>query len=493
MRLPLGRRQNICVTNCLLEEYNTALFRNPSKREVPSRRIRSFGRAWPRPSDASYEAASRCTETTMTIRKEAGQALISTTLALVALMGFAGLGIDLGILRNDKRLQQTAADAAAIAGASNTAYGDVTFGAQDAASRVGYTDNGGGQVSNCTGAAVGTICVQVNNPPATGPHSGDNNYVEALVADVQPTYFMKILGKNSVTITARAVAGNLGPGTGNGCMYTLGAPNGPPEGLHISGNTTLNASNCTIVDDGDYVTSGGALTVNAYSIGVSGNSNVSGSGGSVTCILAGPCPTFGIPASSDPLQTLLAPPVQSPFFGNVTTTGTQTLQPGTYSSITIGSGSTVTMNPGIYYISAPGSVSFAGVATVKGSGVMFYLQNGTNPSNGASIDMVGPGSQVSNIQLSAPTSGPYAGILVFQDQGDDKNAKIGGDNNSFFDGALYFPEGQLTLFGNAGGGFNVAIVDADAVVLGGSTTVNLLGSAALPAGVNLIKNATIVE
>jgi hypothetical protein len=70
---------------------------------------------------------------------------------------------------------------------------------------------------------------------------------------------------------------------------------------------------------------------------------------------------------------------------------------------------------------------------------------------------------------------------------------MGGDNNSFFDGALYFPEGQLTLFGGAGGGFNVAVVDADQVILGNNTVVNLEGSAALPPGVNLITNATIVE
>ena len=109
-------------------------------------------------------------ENAMRNRNEAGQALILTAVALVVLMGFAGLAIDMGVMRYDKRLQQTAADAAAIAGASNLAFGGVAAGAQDAASRVGYTDNGGGQVSNCTGAAVGTICVEVNNPPATGPH-----------------------------------------------------------------------------------------------------------------------------------------------------------------------------------------------------------------------------------------------------------------------------------------------------------------------------------
>ena len=57
----------------------------------------------------------------MTRNKEAGQALIAALAALgIVLLGFAGLGIDIGYMRYEKRLQQTAADAAAIAGAATT-------------------------------------------------------------------------------------------------------------------------------------------------------------------------------------------------------------------------------------------------------------------------------------------------------------------------------------------------------------------------------------
>jgi len=40
----------------------------------------------------------------MTNKNEAGQALILTVASLVALMGFAGLAIDMGVLRHDQRL-----------------------------------------------------------------------------------------------------------------------------------------------------------------------------------------------------------------------------------------------------------------------------------------------------------------------------------------------------------------------------------------------------
>jgi hypothetical protein len=469
------------------------LLRTPfSLGKVPSRRGVLFGGDRVGSASANSETVSNFMEIGMRNKKEAGQALISTALALVALMGFAGLAIDMGVLRHDKRLQQTAADAAAIAGANNLAYsgsGGVTAGAQDASTRNGFRDNGGGLVSNCAGAAVGSICVEVNNPPKTGPHASDSSpncppapscYVEALVAVVQPTYFMKVLSINSETITARAVATNLGSATGNGCLYTLS----PPSGINgINGSGTLNASSCGIVDNGDY--SGNALTVSANNIAVSGSSN----GGSATCTTPAPCPTFGAPEVSDPLINLIGPPVQSPSFGMVTTAGTQTLQPGTYSTIAIGNGSTVTLNPGIYFINGSGGVSFNGSATVRGTGVMFYF------TNGATINAIGGGSQVSNIRLSAPTTGPYAGILMFQDPGDNNSPTLGGDDTSFFDGALYFPEGNLTFSGNTtGAGFKVAIVDADALLLSGSPVVNLQGSAGLPSGVtNPITSATLVE
>jgi hypothetical protein len=450
----------------------------------PSPWLRLFGRTPARSASANPETASNYIKSAMTNKNEAGQALIFTAVALVVLMGFAGLAIDMGVMRYNKRLQQSAADAAAIAGASNLAFGGVISGAQDAASRVGFTDNGGGLVSNCTGAAVGAICVQVNNPPATGPHQSDINYVEAIVAFVQPTYFMKVLSITSETITARAVATNLG---GNVCLYTLSAPSSDIEG--IGGDGTLNASGCGIVNNGDY--EGDVPTVSAYTFAVAGSS----SGKSATCTTPGPCPTYGTPATSDPLGYLTPPPVQNPSFGNVTTSGTQTLQPGTYSSIAIGNNSTVTLNPGIYYINGSGGVSFKGAATVQGTGVLLYF------TDNASINTIGPGSQVSNIQLSASTTGSYAGILMYQDpadantgQGATMGPTVGGNDNSSFNGALYFPEAQLTFFGNTTGtGINVGVVVTDSLKLSGSPIVNLQGNAGLPPGVTLIKSATLVE
>ena len=94
-------------------------------------------------------------------KNEAGNALVITVLALGVLLGMGGLAIDVGTLRYEKRLQQNAADAAAIAGSSNIAYGGVTAGAQSASATNGFTDG------------TNNVTVTVNNPPLAGPHTGN--------------------------------------------------------------------------------------------------------------------------------------------------------------------------------------------------------------------------------------------------------------------------------------------------------------------------------
>src|SRR5437868_9585661 len=80
-------------------------------------------------------------ETVMKFTKQSGQVLFGTAAALVVLAGFAGLAIDMGTLRYQRRLQQTAADGAAIAGAQNLAFGFGVLGpGQAAATQNGFTD-----------------------------------------------------------------------------------------------------------------------------------------------------------------------------------------------------------------------------------------------------------------------------------------------------------------------------------------------------------------
>jgi len=424
-------------------------------------------------------------------KNEAGQALVFAVVGLAVLLGFAGLGIDMGMLRYQKRLQQTAADSGALAGANNLAFpasGGWSAGAKNASAGNGFTDG------------TNNVTVTVNNPPVSGPHTGNANYVEVLVTAVQPTYFMKVLGINSETLTARAVATNItGGASGGGCLYTLGPPSAAIEGVGITGSAVLNATTCGIADNGNYDPVGGALTVNAGTFGVAGTCSGSGCGkGGATCSeQAGPCPAFGMPAATDPLASLAAPsqPAASascPPKGacDVSASGTMTLQPGTYSSITISKNSTVTLNSGIYYITGSKGntgLQFGGGGTVTSAagGVMFYF------TGSATINARGGGNKTDNVNLSPLSSGTYAGILFYQDPNDTSAPTLGGDEGSIFGGVAYFPSVELTFFGNATN--TAGIVIAKAFAMSGNPTVNLQGAAGLPAGVTLLSNAILVE
>lgn len=438
--------------------------------------------------------------------KEAGQALVLTAVALVMLMGFAGLAIDMGVMRHEKRLQQTAADAAALAGANNLSYGGVTAAGQAASAANGFSDTGTTCSTGCPNpGSAGFVTVTINNPPASGPHAGDANYVEALVTDVHPTYFMRVLGTNQQSVTARAVATNVsgGPiGGGAGCVDTLGAPTKKLSGVSASGSVTVNAPTCGINDNGNFVANGGAnLNITAGSIGVSGTVTSNGTG-TIT-----PTPVANVPAMGDPIQ--ITPPCSGASCtssgpikitagactgagcaGNVTcSAGTCTIAPGNYDDLCIDNNQTVDFSAGLFVITG---------ASVCNTGTEFQVNAGSTICNSTNADcsgmmgsanagvtffMTGSGSVNINgnstANFAAPTSGTYEGMLFYQDPSDTAPASLSGNNGTSFQGALYFPKAPLSFGGNntTTGTFNgsaaFTLIIADYVTFAGNPTIEL--------------------
>jgi hypothetical protein len=366
--------------------------------------------------------------------REAGQALAAVALAMVALIGIIGLAIDMGYMRYEKRRLQSAADSAAIAGASERQYyaaGDsrITTAAQNDSMSNGFQDS------------VNGITVLVSNPPTDAPFSGvlnPNDYVEVNVQQTAPTYFMRIFGVNSFSLSARAVA-HLG--NGRNCIYALGLND--PNALIITGSIQVVASGCGIVSNGDFTVNGGAQ-FRALAIGYVGASNIGG--GSVA-----PAPVKSIPAA-DPLASLPQPPVGScvPFV--------QPPVPGsTYCGISISAG-TVVFPSGVYVIA--GDFVISGTATVTGIGVTFFVTKGIGPG---AVSPCGPGPFPPGGQgavtfcpgaltdFQAPRSGsarPYEGVLMMRDRSDLPNppaSSLMGGNGQELEGAIYFPTASITL------------------------------------------------
>jgi uncharacterized membrane protein len=118
------------------------------------------------------------------LRDECGQAamMMASFLALVAL-GFMALAIDAGYFFREKRMAQSAADAAAIAAAEELSSNN-RANMQSAASAMAKMN--GFDNTLATNPAV----VTVNNPPSYGNYVLNQGYVEVIVTKPVPTLLL---------------------------------------------------------------------------------------------------------------------------------------------------------------------------------------------------------------------------------------------------------------------------------------------------------------
>jgi hypothetical protein len=183
----------------------------------------------------------------------------------------------------------------------------------------------------------------------------------------------------------------------------------------------------------------GSAKITAGSIGVVGGVSISGS--------ATVSPKPGkIAPFTDPLANLVAPTGGTKQSSVNLSSGSLSINPGIYSQIKVSGTGKLTMNPGLYFV-AGGGLSVTGSSSVTGSGVTIY--NGAAGVTGrlyGSILVAGNAT----VQLTAPTTGTYAGVAIFQSR---KNPlPISLINSAQLDlggGILYAPAGMLVETGGA--------------------------------------------
>jgi hypothetical protein len=357
-------------------------------------------------------------------RQESGQVVIFLAIAMAAVVAIGALAVDVGWMRLEKRKLQTIADNAAIEAAGEMRY--------DAGHTSGYVPGTGAAVNLASQMGfvdgVNGATLAVNCPPSTGPHAGsgtctNQTYVEVIATQTASTFFAKVFGVKTATISARAVAWT---GATGGCVYALN-PSATQTFL-VSGSGTFKA-NCGIIDDSNnstaFVCSGGA-TVTSTQTGVVGGKSLTGG------CTATPIPVTGISYVSDPLAYLMPPTASCPTAPPPHPTGCsysangglvcnsapksgEHIQHGTYcGGITISAAAGgETFDSGTYVLAGGRGLNVSGSATITGSGVTFY--HTTDPSGTASFNSIAL-SGSSSSSLTAPTTGSYAGILIYEDR-----------------------------------------------------------------------------
>ncbi len=417
-----------------------------------------------------------------------GQVLIIFVFAVVALVAMAGLAIDGGNIYADRRQAQNAADTASLAaslekitqqkgGAANctdlatpsTCGALVEKAALDLAEKNGY---GPGSVNP-------TSTVEVHIPPIDGPYADCTqssfdcqDYVEVIISTNVNTWFARVIGVKQLHNRVEAVAlakyaASFTPYAGMS-LVELGRGKGScPSDFNLGGSGVV-----TLNGGGIYVNSSNPAcaykqTSCKVQLVLNGGATVQVYGGADTNGCVSPsiskAPTQ-MPWPPDPL--IDGEPTQCATAGTFTSvSGVTTYQPGNYygyNSFPVDNGTSI-LTPGVYCINGKIQAN----KDISGSGVFLYIRPGTNTS----VSFSG-GTDV----LTAPTSGPYAGFLIYQDwdvnTSTTQNCGIQGNSGSQYTGLIFVPYCQMTISGTSAPTGFAAQVIAYQLSLTGTNTLN---------------------
>lgn len=369
------------------------------------------------------------------LKDRAGSILTIIGISAPVLVGITALAVDVGYWYLSHRVNQTAADAAAIAGAFARLHGKGTTVA--AAAKADAERNG----VSITGSTVMTV----NNPPTSGAYSGEDEAVEVIITMPQQTLLSGVIYSGSITQKNRAVA--MVKVQGNACILALS--NTASSAVKVWGSTFVEARGCVIGSNSNASNSidiGGSSSLTAESLWAVGE--ISGYPSDHVSLTRAPYSDMW--ALDDPYADLTIPSVSNcQSLGNVNSS--VTLNPGTYCDFKFQSKAVVTLKPGTYYIDS-GDVAVAGGATVKCScpnatdGVTIVMTSSHNSYGTVTIN------GGANMTLNAPTdsNATYKGVLF---AGDPKapsgsTQKFNGGANMNLNGALHFPNSDIQFNGD---------------------------------------------
>ena len=442
---------------------------------------------------------------------ERGQVLVLFAGGLLALLLVAALAFDVGSMLVNRRDEQNAADAAALAGARYVL--DDPVAAEAAARNIalmnGYDD------------ADPTEYVTVHIPAIHGRYVGLPGFIEVEVGSTRPSIFAGVVGRTTWPTGAMAVATNSQNLTFPFSMLALNptackaiqVSGGGVVEAHANVQSNSNGSGCTGADVGVGFSRSGGSTINVVApdatCRVVGLLQDQGSG-SMTCTkversFALPDPLRNLPAPTKP--ALAAPMVYagtgtpptipancpggspapneaSPQMCKIPPTGGAAnipwiLYPGLYpGGLEVDKGRTAYLMPGIYWIgggglTVKGGASIVSIGTTTDAkpdvttapcalattpdtlcgGVMIYNSKLPGAPGGA-FTLDGSGATMKLASLDLPTSDPnaiYNTMVIYQDRTVTSPVTLNGSASSTnVEGIIYVPAAQNKLNGNSG-------------------------------------------
>jgi Flp pilus assembly protein TadG len=376
-----------------------------------------------------------------------GNVLILTAASLPLILGSIGLAVDSIQLSLLRRHLQRAADSGALAGA----YALVQQkNASQAVTRA--------LVFNDAFPLASTPTIQ--NAPQSGAYAGNPRAVRVLLSAERNLPFMSFFAATRavhVEATAALVY------SGKYCMIALDESSA--TGITFSGNSTANLG-CGVIAN----SSGAAAVVGAGSAYVVASPVAAV--GNVPSSSAYQQPTLLLPYSlkqDDPFIDLPqpAPPPCQAGVNVANQHDTRSITPGCYAGFNVHG--TLNLAPGTYYLT--GNLTANSQSAINGNGVTLVFTSATPSVQGTYPTLTLNGG--AELNLKAPTSGTYEGVLMHYDGRSLGGSHfINGNSTSVFEGAFYFPKQNLTFNGNSSMETNCIQLVASRLTFTGNTEIN---------------------
>jgi hypothetical protein len=364
---------------------------------------------------------------------ERGVAGIVTAIAATVLLGFCGLAVDVIMWQVGQRNLQGAADQAALGAATAYRNAGETAALGDSAT----AKNGAYATAIQSGYPASSVTLAAYNNAGSCTNDG---CLRVTITQTQPRYFTAIFLTQDVAESASAVGSCSGCGNGSltvsstggdACVMSLDTSGAGV--ITASGTPVLSLVKCNLYNNSPNtnatIVNGGAVIEGCSAANACGSKAFLAQpdvpGGTIDI----PIVTNAAPAP-DPYAYLVAPTpagsCSNSFPANPVPSGTYCPGNLNNANITFATGAMIIIT---------GGLSTKGNSTLSGTGVTLYVQGGGSLNANATIN------------LSAPTTGPYAGIVLWF--GDSSDVKYAGGNSSSFQGAIYAPTANVEYTGNS--------------------------------------------
>ncbi len=356
--------------------------------------------------------------------------MILIVFSIVGLIGASALAIDGVNAFIDRRRADTAASAAALTAAlTRIEGGNWRAAALATAAANGYNNDG---VTNT---------VELNTPPLNGDYTGNSEYIEVIVTSHLKTYFGVVIGVPTITSVAQVISqskpselGEMFPGY---ALISL-APKTDCErrrGFWVHSEATLN-----LIGGGLFVNSTNPkcafISFGSGSVRVLDENRITVAGGAdiqKTKLI-----------TPYPIETGVAPipypiPYRMPRGGCGSRIATVDLETGEMTSGNYEEGvfppdGVHTLGPGAYCLQDDFIVTEG--KSLQGNGVLFIMDQGNIKISG-----------YAQVDLSAPKSGPSAGLLIYMPEDNAGLIDLNGTDDSSFRGTILAPRADLRLNG----------------------------------------------